>query len=91
MPVATSCVLRPWQLSDAGAVVEAFGDPETQRWHVRRGDSVEEARQWITGWRAGWAEETQLNWALIDRTTDSLMGRVSLKGVDLADGSAGVA
>lgn len=59
--------------------------------HVRRADSVDEARQWITDWRAGWSEETQLNWALVDRSTDSLMGRVSLKGVDLHDGSAGVA
>jgi [ribosomal protein S5]-alanine N-acetyltransferase len=91
VPVGAIAVLRPWLLSDAGAVVEAFGDPDIQRWHVRRADSVDEARQWITGWQAGWDKEAELNWALVDRATDSLMGRVSLKGVDLRDGSAGVA
>lgn len=35
-------MLRPWQLSDAEAVVRAFADPEIQRWHVRRFDSVKE-------------------------------------------------
>jgi RimJ/RimL family protein N-acetyltransferase len=86
-----TAVLRPWQLSDAEAVVQAFTDPEIQRWHVRRFDSVDEAQQWITGYQAGWAKELEFNWALIDRTSDSLMGRVSLKSVDLHDGSAGVA
>jgi ribosomal-protein-alanine N-acetyltransferase len=71
--------------------VDAFDDPEIQRWHLRRANSVDEARQWITGWKAGWAKEAELNWALVDRAKDSLMGRVSLKGVDLHDGSAGVA
>lgn len=32
-----------------------------------------------------------MNWALADRASDSLVGRVSLKSVDLHDGSAGVA
>ncbi|WP_240760965.1 GNAT family N-acetyltransferase [Mycolicibacterium sp. CR10] len=91
VPVGTDALLRPWQPSDADAVVKAFTDPDIQRWHVRRADSVDEAQQWITSWRAGWDEESQLNWALVDRSTDSLMGRVSLKGVDLHDGSAGVA
>jgi RimJ/RimL family protein N-acetyltransferase len=91
VPVGAIAVLRPWLLSDADAVVDAFCDPEIQRWHVRRADSVDEAWQWITGWKAGWADEAQLNWALVDRASDSLMGRVSLKGVDFHDGSAGVA
>ena len=91
MPVGTTAVLRPWRLSDAEAVVRAFDDPEIQRWHVRRFESADEARHWITARRAGWAQESQLNWALVDRDSDSLMGRVSLQGVDLHDGSAGVA
>lgn len=91
VPMGTTAVLRPWQLSDAEAVVEAFADPEIQRWHVRRFDSADEARQWITGWKAGWADEAELNWALVDCASDSLMGRMSLKSVDLHDGSAEVA
>lgn len=84
-------MLRSWLLTDADAVINTFGDPEIQRWHVRRADSVDEAAQWIAGWKAGWANETQFNWALVDRATDALVGRGSLKGVDLHDGSAGVA
>jgi len=89
--VGTKAVLRPWQLSDAEALVRALAGPEIQRWHVRRFDSLEEAQQWITGWNAGWADESELNWALADRASDSLLGRVSLKSVNLHDGSAGVA
>lgn len=84
-------MLRPWQLSDAEAVVQAFTDPEIQRWHVRRFDSVDEARQWISRGKVGGVEASELNWALVDHASDSLMGRVSLKGMDLHDGFAGVA
>ena len=84
-------MLRPWLLTDAAAVMEAFGDPDIQRWHVRRADSVDEASQWIRAWQAGWADESQLNWALVDRASDLLLGRMSLKAVDLHDGSGGLA
>ncbi len=30
----------------------------------------------INAWQAGWADEAQLNWALVERASDSLMGRV---------------
>lgn len=49
VPVGGIAVLRPWLLSDADAVVDAFRDPEIRRWNVRRADSADEARQWITG------------------------------------------
>jgi RimJ/RimL family protein N-acetyltransferase len=62
-----------------------------QRWHVRRADSVDEASQWIRAWQSGWADESQLNWALVDRASDLLLGRMSLKAVDLHDGSGGLA
>jgi [ribosomal protein S5]-alanine N-acetyltransferase len=91
IPVDGVAALRPWLLADAQAVADAFRDPDIQRWHVRRADSVDEARQWISSWQAGWAEESQLNWALVDHATDVLLGRLSLKAVDLHDGSAGLA
>ena len=50
-----------------------------QRWHVRRADSVDEASQWIRAWQSGWADESQLNWALVDRASDLLLGRMSRK------------
>jgi [ribosomal protein S5]-alanine N-acetyltransferase len=88
--VGSVATLRPWESTDAEAVAHAFADPEIQRWHVRRADSVGEARQWIDEWRAGWADGTELNWALADRASNALMGRMSLKGVDLRNGSAGL-
>lgn len=63
--VGSAMVLRPWRLDDAGAVMEAFADPDIQRWHVRRADSVEEAAEWITARQRGWAAETELSWAVI--------------------------
>ena len=32
---ADGLLLRPWDLADAPAVLEAFSDPDIQRWHVR--------------------------------------------------------
>jgi len=91
IPVGGIAAIRPWSLADAEAVVSAFRDPDIQRWHVRRADSADEAREWIRTWQAGWAAESELNWALVDQATDSLMGRMSLKSVNLYDGRAGLA
>ncbi len=89
--VSGTAALRPWLSTDAAAVMDAFTDPAIQRWHVRTAHSVEEARQWIVDWQGGWTDESQVHWALVDRSTDALLGRMALKGVDLRDGSAGVA
>ncbi|GAA3198598.1 hypothetical protein GCM10020255_101990 [Rhodococcus baikonurensis] len=62
--VGTSAILRPWTYDDAPAVVEAFRDPSIQRWHVRRADSIDEARNWLTQWRDGWASESECHWAI---------------------------
>lgn len=84
-------VLRPWRLDDAGAVMEAFADPDIQRWHVRRVDSVDEAAEWITARQRGWAAETELSWAVTEQESGALLGRMTLGGVKLHDGSAGLA
>jgi RimJ/RimL family protein N-acetyltransferase len=91
IPVGPDVVLRPWRLADAAAVMQAFADPDIQRWHVRRAESIDEAAGWITAWQRGWGEESELNWALAEQETGTLLGRASLMGVDLDDGSAGLA
>ena len=58
MTVADDVLLRPWRLGDAQAVMDAFQDAAIQRWHVRRADSLAEAREWIEDWRGGWAAES---------------------------------
>jgi len=91
IPVGQGAVLRPWKLTDAPAVMQAFADPDIQRWHVRVVDTLEEAREWISVRQSGWTEESQLNWALADIESDELLGRVSIKVLDHGDGLAGAA
>ncbi|GAA3000811.1 GNAT family N-acetyltransferase [Kitasatospora albolonga] len=74
--------LRPWQPGDAPAVLTAYQDPEIQRWHVRRADSLAEAEGWIADWRGGWATETEAHWAVVD-AGGGLLGRAALKGLAL--------
>lgn len=91
IPVAGLALLCPRVVDDAAAVAAAFQDPAIQRWHVRRADSVDGAREWITRWQRGWLDEREYHWAVVDYDTDTLLGRVALKALDLQDGTAGVA
>lgn len=91
LPVAADALLRPWLLTDAAAVQEAFRDPAIQRWHVRRADSVAEAQAWIEAWQSEWPSETGAHWALVEAKSDTLLGRVALKSFALHDGTAEVA
>lgn len=91
IPVPGGLVLRPWSPRDAPAVYEAFQDPVLQRWHAREAESVDEAREWIDGWRKAWAEERDAHWAIADATTDAVVGRISLRLIVLGDGQAEVA
>ena len=82
---AGDLLLRPWHDADAGALLEAYADPEVRRWHVERLDAAEAwayaARWdelWSTGRRAGWAVERD----------DELVGRVTLTRIDLPSGQA---
>jgi ribosomal-protein-alanine N-acetyltransferase len=90
LPLAGDALLRPWRLADAAAVMGAFQDPEIQRWHTRRADSVDEARRWIEGWQSRWPAETAAHWAVADVRDDAVLGKVSLKSWDLVDGTAEV-
>jgi ribosomal-protein-alanine N-acetyltransferase len=73
------------------AVVEAFCDPEIQRWHARRADSISHSTAWFDRWRSSWASESESHWAIPDPNSNALLGRVSLKGVNLQDGTADLA
>ncbi|MDK0520637.1 GNAT family N-acetyltransferase [Streptomyces sp. ML-6] len=87
LPAEGGLLLRPWLLKDAAAVVEAFQDPAIQRWHLRRADSEEEAREWITQWQRGWQDERGVHWAVVD-DHDTLLARVSLSSLILMGGQA---
>ncbi|MEU8625952.1 GNAT family N-acetyltransferase [Streptomyces sp. NPDC048669] len=91
LPVAGEALLRPWLLTDAAAVREAFRDPAIQHWHLRRADSVAEAEGWIEAWQGEWRSETGAHWALVDAESDQLLGRIALKSFALRDGTAEIA
>lgn len=91
LSVTAGALLRPWLLTDAAAVREAFRDPAIQQWHLRRADSVAEARGWIGEWRSAWPAERGAHWALADAESDALLGRVALKSFDLQGGTAELA
>jgi ribosomal-protein-alanine N-acetyltransferase len=84
-------LLRPWDLGDARAVMDAYQDEAIQRWHVQRADSLDEARGWITSWQGGWAAETGAHWAVVEASSGVLLGRAALKHLTFSDGTADVA
>ncbi|MDT0380620.1 GNAT family N-acetyltransferase [Streptomyces sp. DSM 42041] len=88
LPADGGLTLRPWQTTDAPAVVAAFRDPAIQQWHRRRADSEDEARDWIARWRATWQAETDAHWAVVDTATDALVGRAALRCLALSEGQA---
>ncbi|HET6743957.1 MAG TPA: GNAT family N-acetyltransferase [Kribbella sp.] len=80
-------VLRPWKVSDAAVVRTAFNCPDIQRWHVRRLDTLEEAREWAGQWSDRWQSETAASWAAVGED-DQPLGQVGLRNISLAEGSA---
>ncbi|MFB6713346.1 MULTISPECIES: GNAT family N-acetyltransferase [unclassified Streptomyces] len=93
LPVAEDLLLRPWRYGDAPAVLAAFADPAIQRWHLRRADTEDEARDWIDQWRDAWYCETGAHWAVVrpGGTADGaeeLLGRISLRSLTPAIGQA---
>jgi RimJ/RimL family protein N-acetyltransferase len=81
-------VLRPWVAADAAVVRDVFADPAVQRWHVRRLDTDDEARDWVAAWDRRWTAETDASWAVAGRDGDRAVGQVGLRTVSLFEGVA---
>ncbi|WP_329123694.1 GNAT family N-acetyltransferase [Streptomyces sp. NBC_01465] len=81
-------VLRPWLPGDAGAVMVAYQDPAIQRWHARRMDSLAEAGEWVERWRGSWKGEQGAHWAVADSGSGAVLGKMSLRDLNLVDGTA---
>ncbi len=80
--------LRPWRSADVPDVVRAYQDPAIQRWHVRA-MSDHEAEEWVATWPERWAAETGAGWAVCD--DEGPLARMSLRALDLAEGTGEVA
>jgi [ribosomal protein S5]-alanine N-acetyltransferase len=79
----TDFVLRPWQASDAPAVVDAYAEPSIQHWHVRSMTEAE-ARAWIDSWPGRWNQESGAGWAI--ESASGLLGQVSIRRLNTMDG-----
>jgi len=73
---ADELTLRPWRLSDADSVVEAYCDPEIRRWHVRS-MTHDEALRWLSSWSGHWRAETAAGWTVTEQ--DVLVGRAAAR------------
>ena len=71
---------------DAPDLVEAYQEPEIQRWHARS-MTLAEAEQWIADAKTAWTNETGASWAV--DLGGRLAGRMTLKFY-LGDACAGV-
>mgnify|MGYP003288231959 CR=1 FL=1 len=76
-------VLRPWSPADAGCLVEAYGDPGIQRWHVRSMNEAE-ALEWVAERERRWMAEAGVDWAVVDR--ELVVGRVGFGSLEPAEG-----
>ena len=79
--------VRPWRVSDAPALAEAYSDPGIQRWH-NRSMTGPEAQAWVDSWPGRWAGESGAGWAI--GGPSGLLGQISLRRLDLAEGLAEV-
>ncbi|MFJ5262903.1 GNAT family N-acetyltransferase [Streptomyces sp. NPDC088387] len=91
IPAGDGVRLRPWRSGDARAVHQAFQDPVMHRWHLRAADSEEEVRGWIDDWHRDWRAERGAQFAVVDEASDALLGRVALRDIVPADGTAEIA
>jgi ribosomal-protein-alanine N-acetyltransferase len=75
--------LRPWRDDDAPAVVDAYRDPDIQRWHVRS-MTADEAEHWVRSWAEQGRAVTGAGWAVV--SDGAVAARMGLRELDLADG-----
>ncbi|WP_353650231.1 GNAT family N-acetyltransferase [Nakamurella sp. A5-74] len=81
-------LLRPWEPSDVAVLVDAYSDPEIQRWHART-MTASEAQDWVATRSVRWTTEIGAEWAV---TRDQVVvGRIGLRTLDLSEGSGEVA
>ncbi|MFB9369621.1 GNAT family N-acetyltransferase [Kitasatospora albolonga] len=79
-------VLRPWEPSDAGALLTAGQEPEIQRWNLFTVGSAEQARGRIARMRERWEAGTGAVWAIADHSGP--VGLIGCNELDLTNRSA---
>lgn len=80
-------MLRPWQTSDAPALLDVYADPAVQQWHTQSLDEAE-ALAYAGTWAGYWRSGQRVGWAVV--RSDVLVGRVTLTHISLWAGQAEV-
>ncbi len=82
-------LLRPWRLDDAPALVEAWADPEIQRWTgVPSVRDIGAAERWIAG--DGERRRRDLSLDLVVDLAGAVAGEVGLSSIDRSAGTADI-
>jgi uncharacterized protein len=82
-------VLRPWLREDAPAIARIAADPEVPRWtYLPVGMTVEQAQDWIAGFEEAAGAGEAIALAIVDDTTDEVVGNVGFGAVDRRRGTA---
>ncbi|GAA0808514.1 GNAT family N-acetyltransferase [Spirilliplanes yamanashiensis] len=87
LTAAGGLLLRPWADTDVPVFLAAYDDPDIRRWHTRRPASEDRVRAWFAGYGRDWAAEHGAHWA-VTGDDGRVAGRIALRGMDLADGTA---
>jgi RimJ/RimL family protein N-acetyltransferase len=70
-------VLRPWREGDASALWAACQDPEIARWiSIPQPFGPADASEQIAEWQAMWRDESGAPFAIVESTSDELLGAI---------------
>ncbi len=77
-------ILRPLEMTDAGALTALLQDPEIARWTLRLPwpYTIDDARSFISRQSAGDSAPEAVNWAIVEKATGALTGMIGLHDVE---------
>lgn len=82
-------LLRPWRQGDESFLVNAYADPDIQRWHSFTLTDDSDAAAWMERHERRWREESGADWAVLGE--GKLLGRIGFRILSLVEGEAEVA
>jgi RimJ/RimL family protein N-acetyltransferase len=89
LSIGAGLIIRPWVRSDSPDVLKAASDPAIQQWHMLAIETESEACDWIAARQTNWSDEKGANWAIVQQSTEAIIGRIGLRDVNLYVGQAG--
>lgn len=73
-------LLRPWSDGDLDALVAELQNPEIPRWtRIPEPYTIDEGRAFLDHSKQSWADGTGASFAVVDRTTERLLGSIGVR------------